>query len=203
MATPAELIKFQQTLRTLDYTRARMEDLYLGKRIVRRDLDSVYESLFLRAVTSFEGFVEDLFLSILERRTYYKPARNVSLRMKAISHEALMEIVLQGDQYLKWLPFKETEKRARLYLIDGKPFTEIDNGDRTQVQTITTIRNAIAHRSRYAMNEFQVKVIGSRSLLPREKKPAGYLQSRIGSGGSPTRFEVYVQVLNKVATGLC
>jgi hypothetical protein len=180
-----------------------MEDLFQAEKIVRRDLDTVYESLFLRGVTSFESFVEDLFISILERRTRYKPARHVSLHMKTVSHEALMAILLQGDQYLKWLPFKETERRARLYLIDGKPFTELDNGDKSVVQTINTIRNAIAHRSKYAMSEFQTKVIGSHSLLPREKNPAGYLQSRIGTDGSPTRFEVYIQVLGKVAMTLC
>jgi hypothetical protein len=197
-----ELTSFHRSLRNLDYTRKRMEQLHQDGKIRRRDLDSVYESLFLRAVTSFEAFLEELFLAILERRRRYRGGR-VSLRMTVKSRQALMDILLQGDKYLTWLPFKHTEDRAKLYLDDGRPFTELDDGDKAVIKTIATIRHAIAHRSRHAMNEFERTVIGSRALLPGERKLAGFLRSQSRSGTVQNRFEIYVGELGRIARELC
>ncbi|HEV3111659.1 MAG TPA: hypothetical protein VGY99_14310 [Candidatus Binataceae bacterium] len=108
-----------------------------------------------------------------------------------------MDILLQGGKYLTWLPFHNTEERAKLYLTDGKLFTELTDGDKSVIKTITTIRHAIAHRSQHAMSEFQRTVIGSQSLLPGEKKPAGFLRSQLRSG--TVRFENYVGELGRLA----
>jgi hypothetical protein len=198
----AELTAFHRSLRNLDYTRKRMEQLYLDGALAKRDIDSAYESLFLRAVTSFETFLEELFLAILERRKRYHHSRHVSLLMTTPSRSALMDILLQGDKYLTWLPFRETKKRAILYLVDGRPFTELDNGEESIVQTITTIRHAIAHKSRHAMREFREKVIGAQALLHGEKSPAGYLRAHVRSGARETRLEVYVSALGLIAVKL-
>lgn len=198
----AELGKFQRNLQRLNYTRHRMENLFSAGRINKTDLDSVYEALFLRAVTSFEGFLEDLFIAILERRTRYSKQR-VKLLMSASSREALMQILLQGNPFMMWLPFHHTEKRASLYLKGGKPFSEIDAGDKSLLKTITTIRNAIAHKSPFAVSEFERTVIGSHSLLHNERSPAGFLRSRITSGPGQSRFEVYMGHLGKCAGVLC
>jgi hypothetical protein len=198
----APLKPFIRNLKDLDYTRTRMEKLYLDHRIALRDLHSVYEALFLRAVTSFEVFLEELFISILERKTRYKKQR-VSLRMRVTSNEALMEILLQGGKYLDWLPFDRTVNRAKLYLDDGKPFSELTDGDKSFIKTVTTIRHAIAHRGPHAINEFHRTVIGSQMLLPVEKRPAGYLRSQVRAGPTKNRFEVYVTELARIAGDLC
>jgi hypothetical protein len=104
-----------------------MEDLFSKRIIAKRDLDSVYEALFLRAVTSFESFLEELFLGILEKRIRYKRTRSVSVKMSTKSRDALLEIVFQGDKYLNWLPFHHTEERAKRYLLDGRPFTDLND----------------------------------------------------------------------------
>ncbi len=202
MPRPVALNTFLCSLNYLDYTRRRMEQLHQDHRIVLRDLHSVYEALFLRAVTSFEVFLEELFISILERRTRY-PSQRVTIRMKAISSEALMEILLQGDKYMIWLPFANTEKRARFYLKDGRPFSDLNDGDKSMIKTITTIRHAIAHKSPHAMNEFQRTVIGSQSLLRGERRPAGFLRSQVRAGPTRNRFEVYVGELARIAVDLC
>jgi hypothetical protein len=89
--------------------------------------------------------------------------------MTANSDEALMDILLRGDKYLLWLPYSNTVDRAKLYLKDGRPFTEIDNGDRSIMKTISTIRNAIAHTGPHATGEFE-KVISSLTLLRGESE---------------------------------
>jgi hypothetical protein len=194
------LKKLVRDLGNLDYTRMRMEGLYQNDKIALRDLHSVYEALFLRAVTSFEVFLEEHFVSILERRTRFR-SRGVSVRMKATSGDALMEILLQGNKYMIWLPFDNTEKRARIYLKDGKPFSDLTDGDKSMIKTITTIRHAIAHKSRHATGEFGRTVVGAQSLLRGERHPAGYLRSQ--TSPSVNRFEIYVGELGRIAGVLC
>jgi hypothetical protein len=199
---PAALKAFILSLDNLDYTRKRMERLYVEKKIALRDLHSVYEALFLRAVTGFEVFLEELFFSILEQKTTYSSSR-VALRMTASSRGALRDILLQGDKYLTWIPFDNTEKRANLYLRDGRPFSDLSGGDKSIIKTITTIRNAIAHHSSHAKAEFERKVIGSQLLLRGEKKPAGFLRSQVRTAPALNRFQVYSTELARIARALC
>jgi hypothetical protein len=196
----SELSRFQRSLQRLDYTRDRMERLFSQGQIRKADLDSVYEALFLRAVTSFEAFLEDLFLAILVGRARYNEQR-VRVLMSASSRGALMQILLQGSTYMSWLPFEHTEKRAKLYLRDGRPFSDLDMGDRSQLKTISIIRNAIAHKSPYAVAQFHKIAIGSAPLLQRERNPAGFLRSRIAP--TQTRFEVHMGQLARCAGLLC
>jgi hypothetical protein len=196
------LDKFHRSLRTLDYTRERMERLYQRDQIALRDLHSVYESLFLRSVTSFELFLEELFIAILERRVRYR-ARTVTLKMKAHSSVALMEILLQGDRYLDWLPFNKTEDRAKLYLLDGKPFCDLTSADKDTIKKITTIRHAIAHASTHAKDQFHKTVIGNLAVLRGERKPAGFLRSQVRASPAQNRFETYIAELGRIAKDLC
>lgn len=196
------LKRFQRHLERIEKTRTRMDSLHGQKQIVLRDLESVYEALFLRAVTSFEAFLEELFISILKDKATYSQ-RRVSLRMKAINSAALLEILLQGKDYMQWLPFNATERRAHLYLKGGKPFSELTDGDKSMMKTISTIRNAIAHRSDFAMEQFEMKVIGSQPLLPRERTPAGYLRVPVSSNNTQTKFESYMGELSRLSAALC
>jgi len=99
-----------------------MEDLHSAGDITQRDLNSVYEALFLRAVTRFESFLEELCLGILEKRVKYKKTRKIVLKMTPKSHQALIDVVFQQNRYLDWLPFDKTEDRADYYLQGGRPF---------------------------------------------------------------------------------
>ncbi len=195
-----ELEAFQRSLRSINATRGRMEQLFQQNRIKKTDIETLYEALFLRSVTSFESFLENLFISIMLGKE--PTAKGVSL-MKARSKPALHGILLQGDRYLDWLPYGKTEGRAQLYLKNGRPFTSVTDGDKSQIKTVTLIRNAIAHKSEYAMKEFKHKVIGGRLLLSGETRPAGFLRSQIRASPRQLRFEVYVSELARIAASLC
>lgn len=52
-------------IKSLELTRKRMENLHSNGTIFRRDLEHVYEGIFLKAVTSFESFLENLFIGLL------------------------------------------------------------------------------------------------------------------------------------------
>ena len=192
----------RKSLARLDYTRDRMEKLYHADRIALRDLHSVYEALFIRAVTSFETFLQDQFVAIMRGKAKYKPARRVLTRMTAVSSAALRDILLQGRAYATWLPFDNTQKRALVYLRDGKPFSDVPEVDRLTMRKITVIRNAIAHQSTYAIAEFE-KVIAGIPLRPQERKPAGFLRSTMRAAPPQNRFEFYVSELGRIAAGIC
>src|ERR1035441_8176133 len=181
-----------------------MERLYRTDRIALRDLHSVYEALFIRAVTSFEVFLQEQFVSVMNGKAAYKKVRGVSARMITDSADALTDILLQGRPFLTWLPYEEhTHKRALLYLKDGRPFSDIQKPERETMERITIIRNAIAHQSDHAIKKFNDKIVGTLPLLPQEKKPAGFLRSILRAAPRQTRFEFYVTELGRIATSIC
>lgn len=71
------------------------------------------------------------------------------------------------------------------------------------MKTISTIRNAIAHRNDFAMQQFEKKVIGSQSLLPRERTPAGYLRVPVSGNTKQTKFESYMGELSRLSAAVC
>lgn len=176
-----------------------MERLHKAKQIALRDLHSVYEALFIRAVTSFEVFLQDQFIATMSGKAAYGRARKVSARMTAVSNAAMMDILLQTRPYVTWLPYEHTHQRALVYLKDGKPFSEIPNAERQTMEKITIIRNAIAHQSEHAVKKFENKVLSGLILLPQEKKPAGFLRSVLRASPLQRRFEFYVTELGRIA----
>jgi hypothetical protein len=113
--------------------------------------------------------------------------------------------MLQGkrDKYLSWLPFSQTEERANLYLQEGKPFTELDGGDKQLIQETVYIRNAIAHSGHHAIEAFRTNVIGEKRLGRGEKTPAGFLRSEFRDNPAQKRFQVYVARLGIIAGKMC
>lgn len=200
MPSPA-LTTFHRTLQRIDATRNRMENLYFHQKILKTDIEYVYEALFLRAVTSFESYLEQQFVDIMLGKTRYSDNKIASL-IRTGSKKALMAVLLQGNQYLDWLPYRKTEDRAKIYLKDGRPFTDFTGGDRSQIRNITYIRNSIAHKSDHAISTFREKVVGSIPLLVGEKRPAGFLRSQFRSSPRQIRFEIYLSELGRIAAAL-
>jgi hypothetical protein len=178
-----------------------MEELFLSGDITKRDLNSVYEALFLRAVTRFESFLEELFLGILEKRVKYKKTRRISLKMAPKSRQALIDIVFQRNRYLDWLPLDKTIERADFYLWGSRPFSDLEAPDKETVVQIVTIRHAIAHHSKHAAKQFKVRVIQELPLLKGEKTPSGFLRSQVQP--KVNRFQAFIDRLGRIATDLC
>ncbi|MEX0853373.1 MAG: hypothetical protein WD036_08865 [Bauldia sp.] len=177
-----------------------MERLYKMNRIALRDLHSVYEAMFIRAVTSFEVFLQDQFTATMNGKVTYKKTRGVAVRMTASSSTALTDILLQKRPYLTWLPYDNTHQRALIYLKEGKPFSDVASPERDTMQRITLIRNAIAHQSTHAIQQFEDKVLFGLALLPQERRPAGFLRSVLRTAPLQRRFEFYATELGRIAT---
>ena len=173
--------KLTRRLSETERARWRIEILHQEGRIAQRDIERVYEGLFMRSITTLEAFLEELFHQAVLGQSGHPKARALP-RAEFRSRVVLKEFVLGPRDYVDWLPYKKLGERAKVFLRAGRPFTEISDGQRTQVAEWHRLRNAIAHPGEPAKTIFREKVIGERALLPQEKTPAGFLRSPIQPG---------------------
>jgi hypothetical protein len=188
-------------LRRIDCTRVKAEALGRQNHFVRRDIELVYMGLFLEAVTSFEGFLEDMFVGLVCKSVKH-PSRTIKPKAAFKSWVVCHEVLRGGRAYAEWMPYDHTLKRAGAYLAQGLPFTCLVKNDTDKLMKISMIRNAIAHKSRVADEKFQKHVIASANLLPREKTPAGYLRTVFASSPSQTRYEECICDIASIARNL-
>jgi hypothetical protein len=184
---------YQATLRHADSTRVRSEQLHSKGMLLERDLHAVYEGLFLRSVVGFENLLEQVFYAVLTSKVAIKGWQS---KIKG-SPNSLKACLIEDRDYLDWLPIKRTVDRANIYLRSGRPFTFIDDGEKSQLAQVVAIRNAIAHPSDSALEKFRRQVIGNTPLPPRERKPAAFLRGF--ARPNVRRYEIYVQCLGKIA----
>ena len=189
------LEEYQQILIEIDDIRTRMEGMRTNNQLTDKDIETVYESLFLRAVVGFEQFCESQFFDILKGDVRYALA-DVERHVKQCEYSALHAIVMQDDDYLDWLPFPRSESRSKLFFRNGHPFTNLDDGERSKIKMCLLIRHAISHASDHARGEFERVVIGNQPLLPAERTPAGYLRSQVRG---QARFETHTAQLSAIA----
>lgn len=189
----------RKRLTGIERTRSKMEKLFYQGGLSRRDIEAVYEGLYIGAITSLEGFLEDLFYQILVGNVSYSKNRVVP-RVNFSSRQVLHEVILSGKRYVDWLPYNLTEERSRIYLRGGRPFTWLDKSDKDKIQKWLWTRNAIAHVSKHSHKVFQDNVIAGLTLPPRERSPAGYLRSQIRVYPTVfTRFESVTSDITLIA----
>jgi hypothetical protein len=190
-------------LDSLNRTRVKMEKLFNNQNLSRRDVEKVYEALYLRTITFFEGFVEELFFGLLTKRIH-PSVKNVVARVDIKSDIVAQDIVFSGKPYLDWFPYKNTEELAKLYFRGGRPFTYLDQRDKGDITNMMKIRNVVAHQSTSSLQKFHKDIISNtHGLLPREKTAAGYLRSQFRASPDQNRFEFYqfrvIEISKKIA----
>lgn len=189
----SRLNDFRGHLRTLEMTRKKIERLYSQGLLVRRDIERVYEGLYLDAITSLEASIEDLFIRIITGRNL---PTGVVLRVSFRSSQVARDVMLGGDRnHLDWFPYDKTEKRAKAFIRGGRPFTQLSSNDKGSLTEMLTIRNAIAHKSPHARKKFQ-NFVSNFPLISREKTPAGFLRSKINV--TTTRYQFYTTEMIRI-----
>ena len=183
-------------LKYIEQTRSKTERLYQEGYLVRRDLELVYAGLYLDAITSFENFIEDLFIRLLVG-TAAHPSRFVVPKIVFKSPVTCRNIVYGGRSYVDWFPYEQTQRRAEMFFQRGLPFTALNDSDKNSMNQMLCIRNAIAHKSRHALTRFNRVVINERPLLSQEKTPIGYLRSSYTISPPQTQYEL---ILNDMVT---
>src|SRR5689334_18820123 len=110
----SKLQKLGERLDSLRLTRKRLYRQFVRRRISARDLECVYESLFLQAVVAFEDFCDGLFNAIVTGKLRYS-RRIFACRVGVLKPDVARVVVLQRENYLDWLPWVRTLDRCRLY----------------------------------------------------------------------------------------
>jgi len=205
MAKPSIIIanEFIGHLKYLEMTRSKMEYL-LGKGyIVRRDIEQVYEGLYIDSITSFEGFIEKLFIGLLVGNIVHDFSKIVP-RIYFKSYSVARDVVYGGRTFVDWFPYERfSEKRAKSFFRNGWPFTCLKRNDKNKLENIMVIRNALAHKSTHSILRFRNEVIGSKPLRTKERTPSGYLRSRFRINPIQTQYENIIITLSEIAGELC
>lgn len=189
-------------LRYLEFTRKKLEILLMNGDVVLRDVNQVYIGLYLEVMTSFERFIEDLFFGLLSGKFRDMP-RSVKPFISITNKQTLRNIVLAGQNYATWFPYNNTENKARLFFREGLPFTMLNPTDKDLIIECLRIRNAMAHKSRYALSVFERNVLANKNLMSKERTPVGYLRSEFRVSPRQTRYEYYLGRIADIARKLC
>lgn len=185
--------RFSGHLRTLEITRKKIDRLYSQGLLVRRDVERVYEGLYLDAITSLEASIEDLFIRIVTGQSL---PTGVVVRVSFNSSQVARDVMLGGERrYLDWFPYNRTEKRAKAFLRGGRPFTQLSTADKNVLEEMLTIRNAIAHKSPHSRKRFE-DFVANFPLISRERTPAGFLRSKINV--ATARYQYYASEMIRI-----
>lgn len=194
--------EYRARLRKLNGARKRADTLLAKKLINRSDVELLYEAAYIASVTAFETLVEELFIGLLVGGLI-SADRSLYPRVQFKSHRVAREVVQSGRRYADWLPYDRTIDRAEVFFRGGRPFTRLDSDDKRLLESCLAIRHAIAHRSRYALGNFERKVLHGLTLAPRERTPAGLLRSQFSKSPQQSRYENLVTQLHRLAAKIC
>jgi len=193
---------FNSYIKSLERTRKKIESLFNQGDLSRREIEQIYGSLFLNAVIMFESLIEDMFLGLLTDKFKRKTSKIVP-RAIFKSNIIVRDVVLSGKRYINWLPYEETEKRAKIFFRNGIPFTILKAAEKEILKKVHCMRNSLAHKSRYSLLQFERQVISSLPLIKREKTPLGFLRSQFRISPSQTRYENLINEIDSIARKLC
>ena len=194
--------EFSDKVQALNLTRRGFEDALIAQHITETDIIQGYAGLYLDLFTEFEGLIEKLFIGILSGSvTSNNPNVRRKLSIKPVSE---IEQVLIGEKrsFLDWLPYDRTIDRANIYFYGGLPFSSLNGVEKGKIKTYHKIRNAIAHKSKKADNDFQ-NIIDGLTLLPIEKTPQGYLRNIPNPATGMTQLEIIGNELFLISHNLC
>lgn len=183
--------KLLTRFRYLDSTRIKVETLFSSGLLSQRDADRVYEGLFLSINTSFEQFLENLFIGLLVNGVGLQTSRrDIIPRITVNSYRIAREIVFgPTHKYINWIPYENTINLAQVYFQGGRPFSDLNA---SQIQTLRKchiIRDAIAHKSRHSNEKFKNSIIGGANIPIKERNPTGYLRGVFRTNPPQSRHE--------------
>jgi len=199
---PSYLYKeFSSKLALLEKTRNKVEMLLQQNHLDRQEVEAVYTGLFIDAFTEFEALIERLFIGLFDGslKSLAIPAkRRFKVRHKSFSRE----VVYEGQKYVDWIPYDKTIAKAKRFLIDGVPFSILDEIEKDNIKRAHLLRNALAHKSDTATKRF-LESINQQALLPHEKTPSGYLRTSPQGSLGLTQFSITINFLSVTAKKLC
>jgi len=151
---------------------------------------------------SFEALIEDLFIGLLTNQIYSR-YQNVKSRIKVKNSTLARDIVFNLGNYFDWFPYERTEKIAKIFFKEGKPFTILNIGEKEDMKKCFIIRNTMAHKSKHSLKRFNDEILSGLILRPRDKKPNSFLRIQVSRNPNLNFYQLYIIKILKIANRLC
>jgi len=164
--------------------------------------NQIVESLFLKASGYWEGFIEDIFISyMMNNKSEAGDSIVVYVHPRDRTHAYNM--VKGVLNYPDWTDISKILIYAGIFFEKSGPFSLL-NTLKSELNQIKTIRNAVAHSSKKAKQDFEKLVRGLIGHLPDDITPSIFLSEykRGKKKTSPTYFEHYISFLMDSASML-
>jgi hypothetical protein len=200
MAASATLANFVGQISALRATLLDADGAFNGRNLQVDSYYSVLELVHLQLVSLFETYLEDLFYDCALGNSGIGAAASV---IPTATIEDVNMLVYSGgsrrQKFLSWLPYEETAERASVYLEPDAPFSRLlyRPVEKRAIKDAIIVRNAVAHASGHAIEQFQA--------LARERRyphvrPANYLVStRAGATESALFFATFELIAEALA----
>lgn len=168
--------------------------------ITEKRRDSIIELAFLRGFLGWESFLEESFiLHMLGRR----PRHGVRPHRYALPPDraAALDFSSAGKDYAKWDGAPEVVRRAKQFFRDGVPYVAPLQSKMNALQDAKTVRNAVAHRSGTAIDQFEKLARNElKGALPPGLTVGGFLNTTKPGSAPPESFlDFYLGALQLVA----
>lgn len=175
--------------------------LLLKGKVSDLTIDRLIEHLFLKAIVAFETFLEQYFLELVCTR--YAPKGITVTRLVTFQSEhAAKDFLCEGRDFATWLPYGDTEARAKRFFAEGRPFTLVDASLKVFITRAYTVRNHAVHSSASARERF-LKTVYPNSTITANRTPAKHLREvvRHKSGRNPTQLniDIYIETMFALA----
>jgi hypothetical protein len=157
---------------TASYLR-RIESVCAEGGITALDAEQAYRGAFLAFHSHVENTLEYLFIGLIRGRVTHR-LQSVRPLLEVKSDAVATNIVFGGLRYADWLPYsRHTYSRSKVYFSSGKPFTILDKSDRSVLDSLTILRNALAHESSQSLRLFRTTFVDGKPLTADQRRPAG------------------------------
>jgi hypothetical protein len=164
-----------------------------------RQIEQITEWVFVNVHTGWEKFLEDSFLSYMtgtQTLSGFTPVRYVL--PKDIEHA--LKLILAGRDFFQWSQPKRVCEQAELCFENGVPFKALIESTTVELSEMTTIRNAIVHRSSIAKEKFKTLVRNKMKTAPPDVTPGQFLAMLMPKTTNETFIAFYCKKLKVIAT---
>jgi hypothetical protein len=162
-------------------------------------INLITEGIFLRGFSSYEKFLEEIFVFYARgRSTRSGDAVESFLRPRNGTHAR--DMIKSHMTFLEWNSPEIIIQRCDIYLRDGGPIKMALISNLTRLGYMRRIRNAIVHRSREALDRYATVVRNELRVMPLEiPNPGEFLLSTDPRARSTYFLISYLDVLRNVA----
>lgn len=150
--------------------------------IGNRKTEKIASFTLIKIFLVWEDFLESVFIRYMcgaQTQSGYSPTLLQTIQPDLSS---AIHSLLNNNSYLSW-NIRNTQNRAVHYFQNGEPFNNVIASFRQTIKDITTVRNAIAHRSDFARNNFRSLVRRELTYLPRGITPGRFLLTTENNSG--------------------